>query len=114
MAALREGPVYDVTVEPSTLVVDGLEVAAVHARPDGMPTAGLVLHPDVGGLRPLFDDMARRLATHGLAVWVIEPFALLPQASKDSVESRLAHVKDLDDTQQLDMLTAAADRLVVD
>ena len=95
-------------------MVDGLEVPAVHARPDGMPTAGLVLHPDVGGLRPLFDDMARRLATHGLAVWVIEPFALLPAASKDSVESRLAHVKDLDDTQQLDMLTAAADRLVVD
>jgi carboxymethylenebutenolidase len=114
MAALREGPVYDVTVEASQLVVDGLEVPAVHARPDGMPTAGLVLHPDVGGLRPLYDDMARRLATHGLAVWVIEPFAALPESAKDSVEARLAHVKDLDDTQQLEVLTAAADRLVVD
>ena len=31
-----------------------------------------------------------------------------------SVESRLAHVKDLDDSQQMDMLTAAADLLVVD
>jgi carboxymethylenebutenolidase len=58
--------------------------------------------------------MARRLATHGLAVWVIEPFAALPAASKDSVEARLAHVKDLDDGQQIDILTTAGDRLVVD
>ena len=28
-----------------------------------MPAAGVVLHPDIDGLRPLFDDMARRLAT---------------------------------------------------
>ena len=77
----------------------------MHARPDGMPTAGLVLHPDIGGLRPLFEDMARRLATHGLAVCVIEPFAALAAGSRrDSVEARLAHVKDLDDGQQLDML----------
>jgi carboxymethylenebutenolidase len=113
MAALREGPVYDVTVEAAPLVVDGLEVAAVHARPDGMPTAGLVLHPDIGGLRPLYEDMARRLATHGLAVCVIEPFAGQPEAVRASVENRMAHVKDLDDTQQMDMLTAAADLLVV-
>jgi carboxymethylenebutenolidase len=114
MAALREGPIYDVTVENRPLVVDGLEVAAVHARPDGMPTAGLVLHPDIGGLRPLYEDMARRLATHGLAVCVVEPFAGQPESVRASVESRLAHVKDLDDTQQMEMLTAAADLLVVD
>jgi len=114
MAAVREGPIYDVTVENSPLVVDGLEVAAVHARPDGMPSAGLVLHPDIGGLRPLYEDMARRLATHGLAVCVVEPFAGQPESVRASVESRLAHVKDLDDSQQMDMLTAAADLLVVD
>ncbi len=114
MAALREGRVYDVSVESRPLVVDGLEVAAVHARPDGMPVAGLVLHPDVGGLRPLFEDMARRLATHGLAVCVMEPFAAQPEAVRASVESRLAHVKDLDDTQQMDMLAGAANLLVVD
>ncbi len=114
MAALREGPVYDVTVESRPLVVDGLEVAAVHARPDGLPRAGVVLHPDIAGLRPLFDDMARRLATHGLAVCVFEPFAAQPESVRASVESRLAHVKDLDDTQQMEILAAAADRLVVD
>ena len=30
-----------------------------------MPDAGVVLHPDIMGLRPLFEDMARRLATYG-------------------------------------------------
>ena len=45
---------------------------------------------------------------------VIEPFAGQPEAVRASVESRLAHVKDLDDTQQLDMLEAAANLLVVE
>ncbi len=114
MAALREGSVQDVTVEPCVLVVDGLDVAAVHARPDGMPRAGVVLHPDVGGLRPLFEDMARRLATHGLAVCVMEPFASLPESARASVETRLANVRDLVDSQQMDVLGAAADLLVVE
>jgi len=26
-----------------------------HARPDGMPAAGVVLHPDIMGIRPLFE-----------------------------------------------------------
>jgi carboxymethylenebutenolidase len=58
--------------------------------------------------------MARRLATHGLAVCVIEPFAGAPDAAVASVEARLAYVKELDDTQQMDVLAAAADVLVVD
>src|SRR5438132_11248546 len=114
MAALREGTVYDVTVESSPLVVDGFEVAAVHARPDGLPSAGVVLHPDVGGLRPLFEDMARRLATHGLAVMCFEPFAALDDTARASVESRLGSVAQLDDTQQLDIMSIAADLLVVE
>lgn len=114
MAALKEGSVYDVSVEARTLVVDGLDVAAVHARPDGMPVAGLVLHPDMGGLRPLFEDMARRLATHGLAVCAIEQFAAQPESVRASTETRFANVKNLDDDQQLEMLSAAADLLVVD
>ena len=114
MGALKEGPVYDVTVEARTLAVEGVDVAAVHARPDGMPLAGLVLHPDMGGLRPLFDDMARRLATHGLAVCAVEQFAPQPPSVRASVEERMAHVKDLDDDQQLDILSAAADLLVVE
>jgi carboxymethylenebutenolidase len=114
MAALKEGPVHDVTVEHMTLRVDGVEVPALHARPDGVPEAGVVLHPDMGGLRPLFEDMARRLATHGLAVIALEQFAAQPDSVRASVEARMAHVKDLDDAQQMDMLSTAADLLVVD
>jgi carboxymethylenebutenolidase len=114
MGALREGRIHDVSVESTALVVDGLEVPAVHARPDGMPLAGLVLHPDMGGLRPLFEDMARRLATHGLAVCVFEQFASQPEDVRSSVELRMAHVKDLDDAAQMDILDAAANLLVVE
>jgi carboxymethylenebutenolidase len=113
VSALKEGR-EEVTVEARTLRVDGLDVPAVHARPDGLPRAGIVLHPDIGGLRPLYEDMARRLATNGFAVCAIEPFAAQPEAARASVETRLAHVTDLDDDQQLEMLSAAADLLVVD
>src|SRR6185436_17185995 len=99
MAALKEGRVHDITVETRTLRVDGVDVPAFHARPDGMPTAGVVLHPDMGGLRPLFEDMARRLATHGLAVCTFEQFAGQPESARANVEARMGAVKDLDDDQ---------------
>ena len=114
MGALSEGSIGDVTVEERVLTVDGIEVPSCHARPDGMPVAGVVLHPDVGGLRPLFVDLARRLATHGLAVWVVEPFAPVPSVLSAGIEARLAAIRDLDDEIQLEILGAAADRLVVE
>src|SRR4051812_34823550 len=114
MGHLREGRELDVSVEEVTLRLDAVDVPAVHARPDGMPRAGVVLHPDVGGLRPLFSDMARRLATHGLAVCTMEPFAGVAETDRATVEQRLASVKDLDDTQQLEMLESAANLLVVE
>src|SRR5262245_11416846 len=111
MGALKEGPVYDVTVESSVLDVDGTELPVVHARPDGMPRAGLVLHPDVMGIRDLFEDMARRLATYGLAVCAIEPFAPVDREHWATVESRMAAAAQLDDDEQLSLLGAAADLL---
>ena len=43
--------------------------------PDGEPTRGVALHPDIMGLRPLFDDLCAQLAKeHGWAVCAIEPF----------------------------------------
>ncbi|MGQ0826006.1 MAG: dienelactone hydrolase family protein [Actinomycetota bacterium] len=114
MAALKEGPVYDVAVETRALVVDGTDLSVIHARPDGMPRAGLVLHPDIMGLRPLFADMARRLATHGLAVCAVEPYSHMPDHQRATVEDRLARVKDLDDDVQLNDLDAAANLLVVE
>jgi carboxymethylenebutenolidase len=115
MAELVEGP-QEVDVEH--IVVkgpDGAAVDAVHARPDGMPVGGLVLHPDIMGIRPLFDDLSRRLATHGFAVCAPEPFARAPVEvrSADDPSARMAYVKELDDELQLGDLEAAADYLVV-
>lgn len=45
------------------------------ARPHGDASMGLVLAPDIMGLRPLFDELAARLASeHGWAVAAVEPF----------------------------------------
>src|SRR3954447_1794535 len=111
MGALREGPVQDVTEEHITLRVDGASVPAFHARPDGMPQTGVVLHPDIAGSRPLFFDMARRLATHCFAVICTEPFSRVLVDQRSSLEARMGAVPDLDDAQQLADLEAAADRL---
>ena len=84
MAALREGGVDDVEVTTIELRgADGDAVPAIHARPEGMPRRGLVLHPDIMGLRPLFEDLCRRLATHGIAVCAPEPFARFDVAGAD-------------------------------
>jgi carboxymethylenebutenolidase len=92
----------------------GAPVEAIHARPDGEPIGGLVLHPDVMGVRPLFDDLCRRLATHGLAVCAPDPFARLSPQERSTLDAtgRLARVKDLRDDEQLGDLTRAADSLV--
>jgi carboxymethylenebutenolidase len=67
------------------------------------PTVGIALCPDIMGLRPLFDDLCRRLADeHGWAVCAIEPF---PGREGEPIEQRLSsplreHLSD-------DMLAAA-------
>jgi len=116
MGALREGP-FDVEVERIVLKGDdGAQVEAIHARPTGLPRSGIVLHPDIMGIRPLFDDLCRRLATHGFAVCCPEPFARLlgPGETLSDPPSRLARVQELEDDLQLGDLERAADRLVVD
>ena len=94
---------------------DGEIVPAIHARPDGMPVRGLVLHPDIGGLRPVFDELCRRLATNGVAVCAPEPFgrALSSGVDLTDLNRRLTQVRELDDELQLGDLEAAADYLVV-
>ena len=116
MAALREGPFDEVLVERIELRgANGDPVPAIHARPEGLPRRGLVLHPDIGGLRPLFDDLSRRLATHGIAVCTVEPFARVLAAGADlgDIDARMAQVAHLDDEQQLGDLESAANYLIV-
>jgi len=82
------------------------------ARPAGDPTRGVVLHPDIGGLRPLFDDLCARLAAdHGWAVCAPEPF---PGRESMTLEERMGSVGGLDDATQIGHLLAAADALETD
>src|SRR6202795_3724391 len=115
MAELREGN-QEVLVERIVIRgVDGYEVETIHARPEGMPRAGIVLHPDLMGIRPLFDDLCRRLATHGFAVCSPEPFARAPADARaaDDTAVRMGLIPTLDDELALGDLERAADYLVV-
>ena len=76
------------------------------------PTRGLVLIPDIMGLRPLFDAHVQRLADeHGWAVCAVEPW---PGREDLSLEDRLGAVGTIEDASLLADLAEAADVLAVD
>jgi carboxymethylenebutenolidase len=75
----------------------------------GAATRGVVIAPDIMGLRPLFDDMAKRLANENQwAVMAVEPF---PGRETLTLEERMTAAASLDDAQQVGDLVAAADVL---
>jgi carboxymethylenebutenolidase len=77
-------------------------------RPEGEPSRGLVIVPDIGGLRPLFDGLVARLA-HGQG-WAVCAFELW--AGRDDLPTladRLAAGGSLDDERVLGDAAAAAD-----
>lgn len=77
------------------------------ALPDGAPTRGVVVIPDIGGMRPLFDEMAASLAAdYGWATAVIEPF---PGRELPTIDDRFEAVPDLSDDRILGDAAAAAD-----
>jgi carboxymethylenebutenolidase len=79
------------------------------ALPAGTPRRGVALAPDIGGLRPLFDDLCGRLAAdYGWAVCGPEPF---PGRQQLSVDERRAAVADQPDDDRIRDLVAAADVL---
>ncbi|MBV8160895.1 MAG: dienelactone hydrolase family protein [Acidimicrobiia bacterium] len=65
---------------------------------------GIALHPDIAGLRPLFDRHVAHLASEGFTTCAIEPW---PGQEDMSIEKRMETVLDLD--RVLDDLQAAAD-----
>ena len=79
------------------------------ARPThGEPTAGLVIAPDIFGLRPLYDEMVQRLADEWqMTVCAVEPFPGhdLPA----DIEPRFAAVPAIDDHIHLRDLHEGAD-----
>jgi carboxymethylenebutenolidase len=83
---------------------------AILVRPDGEPARGVVLLPDVGGLRELFDDMCAQLARdHNWAVCAPEPF----RGKEDTPRGpdRLALIPTNDDDRFHADVTAAAELL---
>jgi len=77
------------------------------------PTMGLVIAPDIFGLRPLFDDLVARLAREWkMAVIAVEPFPG-KELSAD-VNERFAAMAKVDDEVHLRDLIEAADALNVD
>lgn len=113
MAELVEGPLA-ATVERVTVTgTDGTAVESILAGPQGDAVAGIVVHPDVLGVRPLFDDLCRRLASHGYAVCAPEPFARAPDDVRFATMpvARMGYVEKLDDDLQLGDLSRAAELL---
>ena len=75
---------------------------------DDTATMGLVIAPDIFGLRPLFDDMVGRLAsTWSMTVVAVDPFPGFDLGL--DVEPRFAAVPTLDDDAHLRDLVEAAD-----
>ncbi|HEY3144072.1 MAG TPA: dienelactone hydrolase family protein [Acidimicrobiales bacterium] len=71
------------------------------------PTQGLVVIPDIGGLRPLFSTMIQRLADEqGWAVCTFEPW---PGRQDLNLQQRLDQVGTLTDASLLGDASAAAD-----
>lgn len=71
---------------------------------------GLVIAPDIFGLRPLFDDLVARLAREwNMAVAAVEPFP--GRHLSNDVQERFAAVPSIDDDSHLRDLHQAADVL---
>ena len=81
---------------------------AITCVPAGDASMGLVIAPDIGGLRPLFRDLADRLATEwSMSVCAVEPFP--GQDLGREIEPRMAAVGGLDDDDHLRDLLEGAD-----
>ncbi len=76
------------------------------ARPDGAPSIGLVLIPDILGLRPLFDEHCARLAREN--GWVVCAFELFAGREHLTRDERMVAARDNDDTRILGDAVAAA------
>lgn len=87
----------------------GTAAELAHPSDGSAPSRGLVLVPDIGGLRPLFDDLCQRLADeNGWVVCAPEPW---PGREHLTLEERLGAVNTLRDDDVLGDLLAAADAI---
>jgi dienelactone hydrolase len=84
------------------------------ARPDGDASRGLVMFPDIGGLRPLFDDHVARLARE--TGWVVCAVELWPgrETELTDLPARLDAAGSIEDARLLGDAVAAADAMGVE
>jgi carboxymethylenebutenolidase len=95
-----------------TTLASGTPVEIARPADGRAPSRGLVLIPDIGGLRPLFDDHAQRIADEqGWAVAAVEPW---PGREQMPLAERLEAVSTIDDVTFLADLVASADLLEVE
>jgi carboxymethylenebutenolidase len=74
------------------------------------PLMGLVIAPDIFGLRPLFDEMVQRLSDEWqMSVIAVEPFP--GRGLGAEIEPRMAAIPELKDVDAIRDLHAAADEL---
>ena len=84
--------------------------AYVATTPDA--TRGVVIVPDIGGLRPLFTDLCDRLAAeHG---WSVGCFDSWHGRGETTIEEKMAAAGSLDDARVLGDAAATADLLGVE
>jgi dienelactone hydrolase len=91
---------------------DGTPAELARPSTGADPARGLVLCPDIMGLRPLFDDLAQHLADE--QSWVVvapEPF---PGREQLDLAERMAAVATLDDLAAMTTLQQAADATGMD
>jgi carboxymethylenebutenolidase len=87
------------------------ELAMPSTRP-AAPSRGLVIACDIMGLRPLFDEMAQRLADeHGYVVCAVEPF---PGDEDLPLDQRMAAAARKTDERSVGDLVEAADACEVE
>ena len=85
----------------------GTAAEIVHPQ-TGTPKAGIVLIPDIMGLRPLFEDHCARISKEWkVSVCAPEPF---PGGDKWSLDQRMKKLKTFDDEEKVGDILAAAQR----
>lgn len=79
----------------------------VGADPEAAPERGLVLVPDIGGLRPLFDEHCQRLADE--TGWTVCAPEIWPEHPGTDITFRMANVAAIDHVRLAADIDAAAD-----
>jgi carboxymethylenebutenolidase len=84
------------------------------AHPDGGPHPGVVMIPDVWGISDVYRDLARRLASEGFAVLVMDPYRKTGRGDFRDAAGALAWISQLPDGLVLETVQNAIDALAAE